>query len=200
MLEGLKVRQKKDDKMSDDILIANTRKNIALRKWRIDDIGILASIANNYEIAKNMTDGFPYPYSIINAKDFITSSQNNKNALLCAIQYNKDLVGSIGVFFQQDIYRLNASIAYFIDHKYWGKGIGSEAIRLITNYVFKQYKIIRLYAEPFERNLQSRKALEKAGYILEAIIQSNVIKNNEILNSCLYSCLKDDFKKVDKGD
>ena len=100
-------------------------------------------------------------------------------------------MGSIGAFFFEDIYRINSSIAYFVGEKYWNKGIASKSIELISNYVFSNYEIKRMYAEPFERNIGSRRALEKAGYKLEAVIVGNVFKENEIINSCIYSKFKE---------
>ncbi|MCX6321690.1 MAG: GNAT family protein [Bacteroidia bacterium] len=43
-------------------------------------------------------------------------------------------------------------------------------------------------------NTGSRRALEKAGFTLEATLKRNVIKNGIIKDSCIYSILKEDFK------
>ena len=50
--------------------------------------------------------------------------------------------------------------------------------------------IIKIYAEPFECNLASRKVLEKSNYKLEAILKDNIYKNGKIINSCIYSLYK----------
>jgi ribosomal-protein-alanine N-acetyltransferase len=39
-----------------------------------------------------------------------------------------------------------------------------------------------------------RRALEKAGFRLEAVLKSSVIKNNIIEDSCIYAILKDEFE------
>jgi hypothetical protein len=39
-----------------------------LRPWTINDLESLVKYANNLNIAKNMTDGFPHPYKAENAK------------------------------------------------------------------------------------------------------------------------------------
>ena len=37
--------------------------NIVLRRWHMDDLETLVSIANNQNIAQYMADVFPHPYS-----------------------------------------------------------------------------------------------------------------------------------------
>ena len=111
-----------------------------------------------------------------------------------AIEVDKQLVGSIGIVTKTDIYRKNFEIGYFLAEEHWGKGIATRAIKAATSYAFKNFDIVRVYAEPFSDNTGSRKALEKAGFILEATLKNNVIKNGIIKDSCIYSVLKEDFK------
>jgi len=72
--------------------------------------------------------------------------------------------------------------------------IATKAIKAATSYAFRDFDIVRIYAEPFSDNAGSRKALEKAGFKLEATLKRNVIKNGIIKDSCIYSVLREDFK------
>ncbi len=103
------------------------------------------------------------------------------------------IVGSIGLVTKSDIYRKNIETGYFLAEEYWGRGIMTRAIIGATSYAFREFDIVRMYAEPFADNAGSRKALEKAGYTLEATFKRYVIKNNIIKDSCIYSVLKEDF-------
>jgi ribosomal-protein-alanine N-acetyltransferase len=168
---------------------------IVLRPWSIRDAAQLASIADNKNIADNLRDGFLYPYSINDAKKWLnTILPENFPPRFFAIYVDKRLVGSIGIVSKTDIYRKNFEIGYFLSEEYWGKGIATKAIKAATSYAFKDFDIVRVYAEPFADNPGSRKALEKAGFTLEATLKRNVIKNGIIRDSCIYSVLKEDFK------
>jgi [ribosomal protein S5]-alanine N-acetyltransferase len=168
---------------------------IILRPWSINDAVELTSIANNKNIADNLRDGFPFPYSINDAKNWINIIlPENSPSRFFAIKVDKLLVGSIGIVTKTDIYRKNFEIGYFINQDYWGRGIATRAIKAATSYAFKTFDIVRIYAEPFADNLGSRKALEKAGFTLEATLKRNVIKNEIIKDSCIYSVLKEEFK------
>ena len=168
---------------------------IILRPWSIGDAGQLAVIADNKKIADNLRDGFPFPYSLKDAKDWLNIIlPENYPPRFFAITIDKKLVGSIGIVTKTDIYRKNFEIGYFLAEEQWGKGIATQAIKAATSYAFKDFDIVRVYAEPFSDNTGSRRALEKAGFTLEATLSRNVIKNNIIKDSCIYSVLKEDFK------
>jgi [ribosomal protein S5]-alanine N-acetyltransferase len=167
---------------------------IALRPWELSDAVELALIADNKKIADNLRDGFPYPYSLKDAQDWLNliKPENNPPRLF-AIIFDNHIVGNIGIIEKTNIYRKNVEIGFFVFEKFWGKGIATKAIRAAVSYAFKNFDIVRIYAEVFSDNMASRKALEKAGLQLEATIRQNIIKNGIIKDSCIYSILKEEF-------
>lgn len=170
---------------------------VILRPWGIRDASQLALIADNKKIADNLRDGFPFPYSLKDAYDWlnIILPENNPPHFF-AITIDSHLVGSIGIVTKSDIYRKNFEIGYFLSEDYWGKGIATRAIKAATSYAFRDFDIVRIYAEPFSDNLGSRRALEKAGFRHEATLKHNVIKNGIIKDSCIYSVLREEFNPV----
>ncbi len=170
--------------------------SILLRPWKTEDAERLAEIANNKNIYDNLRDGFPHPYSIEDAKKYISGAQEDNNQLkIFAIVVDGIVAGSIGAFFLKDVYRKNAEIGYYLAEEYWGRGIMTKVIKAITEYLFDNFDIIRVYAEPFARNFGSRRVLEKAGYRFEALLKSNVIKNNEIEDSCIFAILRNEHTR-----
>jgi|GEM_PF-3751173 len=65
-----------------------------------------------------------------------------------------------------------------------------KVIRRMTQYMFDNFDINRVYAQPFAMNTASRKALEKAGFRLEAVLKSNIIKNGIVQDGCIYALLR----------
>lgn len=168
---------------------------IVLRPWAIRDVRQLAAIADNKKISDNLRDGLPFPYSVKDAREWLNAIlPENYPPRFFAITVDKQLIGSIGLVTKTDIYRKNIELGYFLAEKHWGKGIATKAIKAATSYAFSDFDVIRVYAETFSDNPGSRKALEKAGFSLEATIRRNIIKNGIIKDSCIYSVLKEDFK------
>lgn len=167
--------------------------HIRLRPWRMEDAGEVAFYANNAAIAANLRDGFPHPYTMKDALGFIRTAMAETKNCFFAVDLEGKAIGSIGAFFQTDVYRDNAEIGYWLAEPYWGHGYMSEAIRLLTAHLMRSSDVYRLYAEPFARNKASCRALEKAGFVREALLKGNVIKNGIREDTCIYALLRPDY-------
>ncbi len=163
-----------------------------LRKWEQEDAESFAKYAGNENIARNLRDGFPVPFPQETAETMIRSflDYDGKNQCSRAICVDGEAVGSIAVFFRDNIYRKSAEIAYWLGEPFWNNGITSCAIKEICEYVFTHYDICRISAEPIGYNIGSQKALLKAGFELEGILRKSVYKNGEIYDSKLYALIK----------
>ena len=164
--------------------------SITLRKWCESDEETLAKYANNNDIARFLTDAFPHPYSLDDAKVFISSVKDENPTKCFAIDLNGEAIGSIGIHPQSDVHRRNAEIGYFLAEKFWGQGIMPEAIRQIVKYGFETFDITRIYARPFGHNLKSQRVLEKAGFALEARFENAIFKNGGFTDELIYAIRK----------
>jgi RimJ/RimL family protein N-acetyltransferase len=168
---------------------------VLLRPWTLSDAEALALIADDINVADNLRDVFPHPYSLNDAISWLSNFiPKNDPPVYFAIIYENQLAGSIGITLKTDIYRKNVEIGYFVAQKYWGKGLATKAIKAVTSYAFRTFDIVRVYAEPFADNPASRRVLDKAGFTMEAVFKNYVIKNGIIKNSCIYSVLKENWK------
>ncbi|RRQ48297.1 N-acetyltransferase [Maribacter algicola] len=165
-----------------------------LRPWRATDVDNLARFANNENIAKYLTDKFPFPYTKADAESFIASANRSQYDIIYAIEIQNTAVGSIGLHLQQDIYRKNAEIGYWLAEPFWGQGIITKVILEMLSIGFKRFDIERIFARPFEYNRASQKCLVKAGFTMEAKLPRTVYKNGEYLGELIYGIRREDFK------
>lgn len=167
-----------------------------LREWKYEDAEQLAEAANNPNIAKNLRNIFPHPYSLDDAKQFldICISGEGKNQLFRAMEADGKAVGSISVSVMNDVYEKSAELGYWLSEDYWGQGITSRAVRMICREAFARFDIIRIFAEPFEYNTGSRKVLEKSGFTYEGTMRDGVYKNGEVHSYCMYSLLRGELE------
>ncbi|MCB0476375.1 MAG: GNAT family N-acetyltransferase [Flavobacteriaceae bacterium] len=161
-----------------------------LRPWQMDDLESLVQHANNFEVAKNLTDAFPHPYTEADGKAFITMATKADPIHIFAIEVAGRAVGGIGIHPQSDIMKKNAELGYWLGEPYWGKGIITRAIKQMVDFAFKTYDITRVYARPYGTNIGSQKVLEKNGFKLEARIEKNIFKNGEFLDELIYAIRK----------
>ena len=168
-----------------------------IRKWELSDAKDLAAALSNKKVQDNLRDGLPYPYTEQDGKEFISAmiSADENETFAFAITVDNMVIGSIGIFRQGNIHRQTAELGYYIAEEYWGKGIMTEAVKQICEYVFANSDIIRIYAEPFAYNIASCRALEKAGFQYEGTLRSNAVKNGKVIDMKMYSLLKEEIKQ-----
>ena len=148
--------------------------NCKIRRWELSDARDLATALSNKKIQDNLRDGLPYPYTEKDGKEFISTmlAANENDTFAFAITVNGKVIGSIGTFRQTNIHNKTAELGYYIAEEYWGKGIMTEAVKQLCDYVFSHTDIIRIYAEPFSYNIGSCRVLEKAGFQYEGTMKT----------------------------
>lgn len=156
--------------------------NLQLRIWQKDDAQQLAAIANNKNIWSNVLDSFPSPYTVMDALQWINKESSAQPITKFAIEYQGSVVGGIGMILNEDVYRNNIELGYFVGETYWGKGIATTAIKTIVEHIQKNYSANRVMARVYAHNTASMKALQKAGFHLEGIQEKAAIKNNVLID------------------
>ena len=81
-------------------------------------------------------------------------------------------------------------IAYFIGKKWWNKGITSEALKAVMNYLFDVVGVNRIEARHDPRNPNSGKVMKKCGMKYEGTLRSSDWNNLGICDACYYALLK----------
>ena len=155
---------------------------IKIRPLELSDKAELAKLANNKKIWDNLRDYIPFPYTENDAEFFINLTKNEDPIQTFGIENNGELSGVIGLVVQKDVYQKSAEIGYWIGEPFWGNGIATKAVELITEYGFDKLDLNRIYTGVFEYNTASMKVLEKNGYEKEGIFKNAILKNNKVYN------------------
>ena len=162
-----------------------------IRPWRPEDAPAIVEALNDPGVRDNLRDGLPWPYTEADALEYIAAMQD-EGAYAFAITEDDAAVGSIKLSRQGNIHSRTAELGYYVVRRRWGKGIGSEALRLACRFAFEQTDLVRIYAEPFVENAASRRAIEKNGFALEGIMRKNAVKNGRVRDMCMYALVKED--------
>lgn len=167
---------------------------VELRNYQIEVAEVFAKYRNNSNILDNGYDKIPNPFTLADANEFIASQLTIEPAQRKLIYYDHQFAGEIGISIKKDVFRLSAEIGYFIAEPFWGKGIATQAIKMMTEYTFKNFNIIRIEAGVFEFNKPSMRILEKNGFHLESIKKRAVLKNGKILDDYVWVKLKEQIE------
>jgi len=130
---------------------------------------------------------FPYPYTKQDAEWWIKTGSKANNALTKAIEYQGELVGTVGITPQTGWKEHSAEIGYWVGEEYWGKGIATEALRAMSDLAFSTMKYKKLFAPVLGPNKASMRVLEKCGYSLEGVLKQEVFKGGHYFDGHYYA-------------
>jgi RimJ/RimL family protein N-acetyltransferase len=75
-----------------------------------------------------------------------------------------------------------------------GRGYGTEAIRLLVDYLFLHKDLERIQAETHPANVASRRLLEKAGFTFEGVLRHSYFSRGEWRDTAMHSILRDEWR------
>jgi [ribosomal protein S5]-alanine N-acetyltransferase len=165
-----------------------------IRPWTPNDLHNLVTYANNWNIAKNLTDKFPFPYTETDGKEFIEWATQDFPMHILAIDIAGEAAGGIGIHPQDDIHKKNAELGYWLGEPFWGRGIMTRAVKQMTDFAFNTYDIDRVFARPFGTNKASQRVLEKAGFTIEAKFANVLYKHGEYMDEFIYAIRRENRK------
>lgn len=166
-----------------------------LRPWRYDDAEALVRHANNLNVARQLRDRFPHPYTRGAAHGFLRFTVPADRPTNLAIVVDGEAVGGVGYVPGTDVERYSAEVGYWLGERLWGRGIATEALVLLTSHCFDSENLLRCFAVPFADNVASIRVLEKAGYAREAIMRSSSVKAGEPRDQALYARINPSWKR-----
>jgi RimJ/RimL family protein N-acetyltransferase len=97
-------------------------------------------------------------------------------------------------FHVQDWRVRSAELGIFIgDKAYWGKGYGSEVMRLLLAHGFGILNLNRIYLRVYENNQRAIRAYEKAGFVHEGRMRQAEFRNGGYEDILLMSVLRSEW-------
>jgi RimJ/RimL family protein N-acetyltransferase len=171
---------------------------INLRRHKRSDAQSIYENIKDEEIARYTF--IPHPYSITEAYKFIKkchSDLRSKREFNFGIEdkENGKIIGGIGLSSANLNFR-HAEIGYWVAKRFWGKGIGKEALNLGIKFGFEQLGLNRIYARVMHPNKVSAYLLESVGFVREGVMREALRHENEWWDYLWYSMLLDEYKAL----
>lgn len=163
-----------------------------IRSWRSEDAEAIVRHANNRKVWRNVRDRFPHPYMLAHAHAFIRRATAVQPERAFAIVVDDEVAGGIGLDLKEDVYAGTAEIGFWLGETFWGRGIVTEAVKVVTSYGFSELGLRRIYATVFEWNPASARVLEKCGYVLEGRMRKNVVKDGQVIDELLFARVREE--------
>lgn len=81
-------------------------------------------------------------------------------------------------------------IGYCIGRAYWHKGVTSEALKAVIDFLFDSVDVNRIEARHDSKNPNSGKVMQKCGMKYEGTLRSSNWNNQGVCDACYYAILK----------
>ncbi|HDZ08285.1 GNAT family N-acetyltransferase [Pseudohongiella sp.] len=163
---------------------------ITLRDYESSDAPRLVELANNENVSQFLIYTFPYPYTMEDANWWISVGSHDNGTITKAIEYDGAFIGTVGITPQVGWKSHTAEIGYWLGEDFWGRGIATEALKLMTEHAFSEGVRGKLFAPVLAPNRASARVLEKNGYLLEGVLKNEVIKNGQMFDILHYAKLR----------
>ncbi len=167
-----------------------------LRAWRVDDAPALAEHATNPKVWRNMSDGFPHPYTIDIARHWVSQGHIDFGGDNWAIAFEDHAVGGCGMHLGASQFRCNAEIGYWLAEPYWGQGVASKVARALAERAFADPQVTRVFAPIHTNNAASMRVAEKAGMVREGVQPQSAIKAGSVIDRVIYARYRDPISQT----
>ena len=107
---------------------------------------------------------------------------------------NEDFIGEVNISNVQRGIIQSCTIGYWIAKNCEGKGMMSESLELVKEFIFNELKLHRIEAACLPHNMPSLKVLLKNGFIKEGTARKLLKINDKWQDHTVLSFILDDFK------
>ena len=167
-------------------------RTVMLRLFAVDDLDEFLKLENTYaEIGAFSPVGFRSPAQFRRQFSETGGWDDNLGRMLITDKTGR-MLGHI-MFFKEPSYQSGYEVGYSIFRREdRGKGYVTEALRILSAYLFELKPIPRLQLGTHADNVAARRAAEKCGYKLEGTLRQAFFARGEHVDCVQYSLLRDE--------
>lgn len=172
-----------------------TGEKIRLRAYRREDIPMAQAFLNDPEVRRLLAPGIPYPYTLENEYAWYDQLSALKDAYDFAIETleGSRYIGGCGIANVDWKNRL-AEVGIFIgDHGFWGKGYGTDALRVLMRFAFEEMNLNKIKLNVYDFNTRAIRSYRKCGFVLEGTLREALFREGVYHDTLCMGILKREY-------
>ena len=170
---------------------------VKLRGLKMEDVEIAYRYMCDPEVLLNLSPGIPYPMTLEREKQWFESQIAMKDTYNFAIEDIKTglYIGGCGIN-KIDWKNRVATVGIYIgDKDFRGKGYGTEAMKLLIEFIFSEMNINRIQLFVFSFNERAIKSYKKNGFVEEGRLKQSIFRNGKYYDEIIMGLLREDYYK-----
>jgi RimJ/RimL family protein N-acetyltransferase len=133
------------------------------------------------------------PPTLQDEYDWYERRRSDPDGVLWSIEtLDGRLVGNTELRLNQQANRAELGIA-IQDKTEWSQGYGTEAVRLVLSYAFRDLKLNRVELTTDEVNHRAIRCYEKVGFVREGLLRQHRLVDGKYGNTVVMSVLRDEW-------
>lgn len=158
--------------------------SVTLRTVELSDAGgNYLKWMNDPEVLKYLEARFTV-WTESGLRDYITQMKRNPNTPFWAILSNEEHVGNIKLTINPQ--HKFAEIGIVIGREFWGKSIGTQALKLAATEAFENLNLHKLWAGTYNNNLGARITFQRAGFRVEGCLRNQYLCDGKWTDDILW--------------
>lgn len=167
--------------------------NVALMPLRLADLPVMLDWINDRELVL-----FNAPYKPVTEgqhQAWFDAIQQRNDVVIFGIRLleTDTLIGSCQLHSINYVHR-SAELQIRLGEKSeWGRGYGTEAVRLLLDFAFKDLNLHRVYLHVFSTNSAAIRVYEKVGFVHEGVLRKAAHINGEYVDVMVMGILRNEY-------
>ncbi|MFN8443867.1 MAG: GNAT family protein [Caldilineaceae bacterium] len=171
---------------------------VRLRAMTRDDLERLCEFNNDVEVELAGGGDPPIPQALARLQaDFDANvSKGGRDGMSFAIEADGLYIGGCALF-QVDAIAHTCGLGITIgDKNYWGRGYGTDAIRLLLDYAFRLQNMRKVYLSVNGNNERAIGAYRHCGFVEEGRLREHVWSNGNYIDLIQMGILRNEWEKL----
>lgn len=162
--------------------------NYTLRPFKKEDASLWQVWDIDPEVQAYMPEPKNTPQDISEQYSYIEECEQDPEGYYFSIETNSGVtIGTVSLF-EINSYHKTAELGIVIgDKTYWGKGVATEVVKALTDYVVQNLNIQYISAEIEAGNSGMQKVLENSGFILDGVFKGARVKEGNRIDVVHFS-------------
>jgi RimJ/RimL family protein N-acetyltransferase len=171
--------------------------NIYLRPLEPDDARTLVPWFNDPEVTRFLLRY--QPMTLAEEVEWLRHAGQSATDVVLGIMTRADerLVGTTGLH-NVDQRNRHAAIGISLgDKTAWGKGYGTEAMRLLVRHAFDTLNLNRVWLHVYEYNERAVRVYQKVGFRLEGRLRQDTFRDGKYWDTLVMGVLREEWEAVE---
>jgi len=176
-------------------------KLVRIRAYEKSDLDAVMAWVNDEEVIRNLAAPMLFPLSRLAEENFVEANARGSGPEhTWAIEtLAGDYLGGIGLMTVDWINR-SAQVGIVIGSKlHWGKGFGTDAMRVVLRFAFDKMNLHRVWLNVYDFNVRGIKSYEKCGFRREGVQREYRYLDGRYHDSLLMAILEAEYREAVKN-